>query len=399
MQAEETLIQGQPGYSPIQDGRLYSRPNDTKDAEKNRFLFFAGNTITPEMGKQCEWMKAGGIQVHNHCLRFARYYIRQGRLTPLLEDQHDPVAPETVDPADKSWYVIQPPLGYIAPSVVPGVPGVTPPPLKSRRMLPGEQVEIILQGENLQNTQPRGIVELKALKGYEYKPQDLGNGLYLDPEIWRIQRAIFPDYPLMPTLIHDVRQILDAAWENTALRSIVEDMQESSFQFETYALTTVEQAHLSMNEVATTVGYAMRYTQTALLLLNQLGMKRKDKEWQQTARLTSNDQPTVVVQQSSQTADDLLAMLADATQEERTVILDMMKRKRQASPTVINSAIIEEEPDLPSPFNPVIDETTMQAQSAAPPEFVCECGKTAASLAGLKSHQRVCEELLTKPGE
>lgn len=357
----ESLV-SQPGYVPIEDGRIYTRPDDTKDAEKTRFLTFAGNTVTPEAMRQYPWLKAGGIQVHNHCLRFVRYFLRQGRLTPLMEDQHDPVAPETVDPQDKSWYKIMPPQGYVAPSIVPGIPGALAPPLVSKRILPGDQVEMILQGENLRYTRPRGIVEIKALKGYDYKPENLGNGLFLDKEIWRIQKAIFPDYPILPVLIYDIRRTLDAAWENTALRDIVEAFQESSQQFESYALTTVEQAHLNMNQVASSVGYAMPYTETDLVLLAQLGMKRKDKEFQQMAQMTGENQ-TTVIHQSSQTADDLLAMLADATQEERTVILDMMKRKRQV-PVVAT----EEEVDLPSVNEPTaepvaevaIDAETMQ---------------------------------------
>lgn len=371
---ERSTIQN-PSYVPIEDGRRYVRPVDTSDAEKNRFLTFVGSTITPEIVRNRPWLKAGGIAISNHCLRYVKYYLRQCRITPLLEDQHDPVPPETVDPNDKSYYKILPPAGYVPPAVA-GQAAIMPEPLMSKRVLPGDQIPLILTGEqNIYKNMPRGVVELRSLKGFDYRPQALDNGLYLDPEIWKMQSAIFPTYPVLPGTILEVRDILDKAWEvHTSLRDIIEDFQLSSQQFENFARTVIEQAHLAMNQTAASVGYAMQYTGMHLVLLTQLGMKRKDREFQMTARMTGDGG-----QQSngSNIAEikEMFQMFREASREERDALMGLFEKKMAAqeaiAATEMPNPIIEPdspEIDLPNAFDdavPVasIGENTMMAQA------------------------------------
>lgn len=344
-----------PGYVPLLDGKLYQRPVNSQDAEKPRYPFFIGNVVEPEAARQRQHLKAGGIEVANPCLRFVKHFLRKGRITPLLEDQHDPIPREMVDPQDRSYYDIPIPAGYVPPMLTPIMSG-GPTALMGKRTLPGEQIDLILSGaEAIHRNLPRGIVEIRTLKGQPYNPTDIGNGLYLDPKIWEIQRAIFPDYPVLPVLISKVRELLDAAWEHTYLREIVEDMQTSSQQFENYARLTIEQAHVNMRNVAASVGEAMQYTPTDLVLLEQLGMARQDREFQQLAQMTGQ------ATQSSGTnlaeMREMFTMLMQANREEREAMLSMFGKQMAAPiPEPVNATVtVAEEIELPI----IIDASTM----------------------------------------
>jgi hypothetical protein len=260
-----------------------------------------------------------------------------------------------VDPQDRSYYDIPISAGYVPPMLTPIMSG-GPTALMGKRTLPGEQIDLILSGaEAIHRNLPRGIVEIRTLKGQPYNPTDIGNGLYLDPKIWEIQRAIFPDYPVLPVLISKVRELLDAAWEHTYLREIVEDMQTSSQQFENYARLTIEQAHVNMRNVAASVGEAMQYTPTDLVLLEQLGMARQDREFQQLAQMTGQ------ATQSSGTnlaeMREMFTMLMQANREEREAMLSMFGKQMAAPiPEPVNATVtVAEEIELPI----IIDASTM----------------------------------------
>ena len=377
------------GYVPITDGRRFVRPEDTRDAEKNRYLTFVGNMIDPESARQRTHLRVGGIEVENHCLRYVKHFLRQGRITPLLEDQFDPVAPETVDPQDKSFYKVLPPPGYVAPSGAEGAPAAVMPPLVSKRVLPGDQIDLIISGEhNIHRNQPRGIVELRSLKGWDYNVQDLGEGLFLDPEIWKLQRAIFPTYPMMPTLIVEIRRLLDEAWEHTYLRDIVEDFQKSSEQFETYARTTVEQAHLNMNTVAAAAGYALTYTPVDLVLLGQLGMKRRDREFQMTADMigqsaASNDMKDM---------KEMFAMMLQSSREEREAMVEMFKASQNAKASISADTMAEAPIRTDFATETVTNATPAGqeqiAEAIADTVHTCDCGESFPKAQGLSMHQR-----------
>jgi hypothetical protein len=394
MQTEESI--NRPGYVPITDGRLYQRPVDTRDAELPRYLGFVGNIVEPESARNRAYLKAGGMEISNPCLRYVKGFVRKCRITPLLEDTHSPVPRETVDPQDKSFYDIPVPAGYVPPW--PTQPHMGPSALMHKRALPGEQINQILSGSsNIHQMTPRGVVELRSLKGMSYNPVPVSDGLYIDAEIWRIQKAIFPDFPVVPVSIFKVRELLDAAWEHTYLREVVEDWQVSSQQFEDYARITIEQAHTNMNSVATSVGYAVKYTPVDLVLLEQLGMQRRDREFQQLAHMTGQTQQ----QGGSNISEikEMFAMFQQASREERDAIIAAFKKEPAAEPEAELTPVIDPPIDGTTMMASIVNDTPGGAEQIAEAtadtqsEFVCGCGKVAGSLAGLKSHQRVCPQL------
>jgi hypothetical protein len=317
-----------------------------------RYIGFVGNIVEPESTRNRVYLKAGGMEISNPCLRYVKGFVRKCRITPLLEDTHSPVPRETVDPQDKSFYDIPVPPGYVAPW--PTQPHMGPSALMQKRALPGEQINQILSGSaNIHQMTPRGVVELRSLKGMSYNPVPVGDGLYIDAEIWRIQKAIFPDFPIVPVSIFRVRELLDAAWEHTYLREIVEDWQVSSQQFEDYARITIEQAHTNMNSVATSVGYAVKYTPVDLVLLEQLGMQRRDREFQQLAHMTGQTQQLGGLNASE--LKELMQTFRDTSREELRMIIDAFKGGAVAP------AASEPAAERPPVIEPPIGETTMVA--------------------------------------
>lgn len=415
MQSEQS-VQERPGYVEISTNKMYERPTTVQDARKPCYLFFAGNIVEPEAARQRKYLKAGGIEVSNPCLRFSKDFLYKGLITPLLEDVFPPVPREMVDPGDTSYVDVIPPPGYVAPFGTPQPMG-GPSTMKVKNVLPGDQLNVILGGAaNVHGLIPRGIVEIRALKGEPYRPLILENGLYIDAKIWDIERAIFPDFPIRPVSVFAFRKLLDAAWNHTYLREIVEDMQVSSQQFEDYARATVEQAHVNIRSVASSAGYVQKYTPVDLVLLEQLEMKRRDPEFRELLSNQGGGKSEVGE------IKDLFKMFLDANREDREAMMAMYERRQNAEapaavvvptapdtddelPILIDLPVIDETtmmaaeptgtmPDAPLP-NPVLksEDLSTVADSVAPTsEFVCGCGKVNGSLAGLKSHQRVCEQ-------
>lgn len=409
MQSEQE-IQDRPGYVEIQTNRMYQRPTTVEDARKPCYLFFAGDLIEPMAARQRKYLKAGGIEVSNPCLRYSKDFLFKGLITPLLEDTFLPVPREMVDPSDKSYVDVIPPPGYVPP-FGSHVPTGAPSSMMVKSVLPGDQLNVILSGAanvpaNAQGL-IRGIVEISALKGEPYRPLVLNNGLYIDAKIWDIQKAIFPDFPIRPVSIFKFRELLDRAWEHTYLREILEDMQASSHQFEDYARATAEQAHTNIRSVATSAGYVMKYTPVDLILLEQLEMQRRDPEFRELLAGQGGGKSEVGE------IKDLFKMFLDANREQQEAMMKMYE-KRENSGAQASAPVPPTAPDtddeLPVLIDLPIDETTMQAQApnevlpnpvftpedlnpAMPAEFICDCGKSAGSLAGLKSHQRVCDQV------
>lgn len=408
MQSEQS-VQERPGFVGISTNKMYERPTTVQDARKPCYLFFAGNLVEPEAARQRKHLKAGGIEVSNPCLRFSKDFLYKGLITPLLEDVFLPVPREMVDPSDKSYVDVIPPPGYIAPYGT-AQPMGGPSSMMVKNVLPGDQLNVILSGAaNVHGLIPRGIVEIRSLKGEPYRPLILENGLYIDAKIWAVQRAIFPDFPIRPVSIFEFRKLLDAAWNHTYLREIVEDMQVSSQQFEDYARATVEQAHVNIRSVAASAGYVLKYTPVDLILLEQLEMQRRDPEFRDL--LSNQGSGGSKTDMSEMTG--LLKMLLDANREDREAMMAMFQQRQNAETPPPVPATEDSEDELPILMDLPIDETTMMANEpetvadeaipnpvikpedlnpAPQTEFTCACGQSTATLAGLKSHQRACDK-------
>jgi hypothetical protein len=264
-----------------QDGRKFEIPQQNRDNEKPRFVTILGTLIEPEMARDCPWMKFGGIQISNPCLRFVKNFVQKGRITPVLMDTYDWC---TVDywkkatGSDASYFERQIPAGYIPPLNEFNRPSVVQP-MMGKAALPGIQIDSIINGSaNVFKRSRRGVVEHKSLQGQDYNPEPLGDGIVADRAIWQIQKTIFPKYPFLPILFDETEQLLEDAKIHTYLRAIIDDDLESLNQIRDYARATVEQTHYTMRESAqkSESGYIPRYTDMDFVLLEQLGMARQD---------------------------------------------------------------------------------------------------------------------------
>lgn len=293
------------------DGRVFEPPQVDTNNEAPRYLAFMGSLIEPQTAKDRPWTKGGGIEVTNPCLRFVKNFIRKGRITPLLKDTHNfipyDVAKKIVDgdPTQHGYFRQGIPSGYKPPNLPPsrGVGyGTDPSPvgtLVGKVAYPGDQINGILTGTaNIASEgYRRGIVEITSLTGKPYKASQLEGGMYVDADIWEIQRAIFPDYPFFynqehqPTvLLDDIERILDDATRHSSLREIIDDFLRSLTDFRDYASTTIQNAHAKMREIAAkTEGYIPRYTAMDLVLLGQLGMERQDREIRKSIATPATD--------------------------------------------------------------------------------------------------------------
>jgi hypothetical protein len=263
------------------EGRIFEPPTQSRDNETPRYVTILGSLIDRDTATERPWTAGGGIEIANPCLRYVKNFIRKGRITPVLKDTHDYCTVEMWEKStgkDASYFERPLPPGYQPPTNEYG--HVTPVRRMMGKMaLPGEQIEAIVNGSaNVFKRSRRGVIEHKSLKGQEYNPQPLGNGIVADAEIWKIQTAIFPKWPFMPLLFDDTEQLLENAKVHTLLRPIVDDDLESLYQIRDYARGTVEQTHYTMRETARTseAGYIPRYTAMDFVLLDQLGMARQD---------------------------------------------------------------------------------------------------------------------------
>lgn len=403
------------------DGRMFEPPEANRDNERPRYLTFIGSLVDADTKRSRPWTVFGGMDVTNPCLRVVKNFIRKGRITPLLRDTHDYLPFDLVkktteiNPLQAGYFGQTIPHGYVPPALPPAngqfQPGFGnlaiggPSPygnMVGKLALPGEQINAILIGsENIaQNNVPRGLRELKSLLGYDYRQQVFSDGSVDDPAIREMQLAIFPGYPILPVLLdgeNSLQSLLDDATKHISLRAITDEMQESLAEFRSYAESTIQNTHNEMRESAGRRGYVWRYTAMDLILLEQLGMQRQDREIRAAATASGGGK-----------MEEIFAAFLQSQAEERTARLESEKRVEEMLAGRIDHSTMAASPlagvaGYPgasgySGFSGEVTnataegaETIAAAMADAAPEFVCPCGQEAKTLAGLKAHQRSCE--------
>lgn len=372
---------------PTETTRVFEPPQINQDNSRPRYLTCLGSFVTPEVMTQRPWTKGGGgIEIANPCLRYVRNFLRKGRITPLLRDTHDFLPYDFVkkttgmDPLSAGYFAQQIPIGYEPPRLPPpngqgalsgpsGLGGFSPyGSMVGKLALPGEQIDSILNGDdnvNRTNGNRKGVVEFTSLVGHEYRTEliRLENGATIDfdPDLWQIQRTIFPDYPNLPIKLDDIQALLDAAVVHTYLSPIVDTYGESLSQFRNYVDMYIQNVHQQMRERGPN-GYVRPYTAGDLVLLDQLGMERQDRQ-----ALPSKDRLEGALEQ-------LIALQI----EEKKANLERMQRLESIGQTEAQ-----------------ISADTMAAAPIPQPvsTFPCKCGSypkpgQTGSEAGLAAHKR-----------
>lgn len=355
------------------EGRRFETPQISQDHQKPRYVAFVGSLVERQTMVDKPWTKGGGIIIANPCLRYVKNFLRKGRITPVLKDTHDyrPLdLQKRASEGDTSYFTQPIPQGYVAPMLPEGGGPAKHGYMVGKMALPGEQIVAITEGSAAvaYGGMRRGVVEIKSLRGQEYVDVDFefnGVTIHTDKTVWEIQRAIFPDYPLIPILIEDVGRLLDDAKQHTMIREIVDDYQTSWNQFREYANVTIRHTHMTMREIAgASHGYIPTYTAIDLILLEQLGLSRQDEE------IRKNVTPT-------------------GDPELREMFKQYIALQVEEKEALKARSVRAEEPADVSPAENGTRETLSHA---------CDCGKSFDSPQGLSLHKtRHCE--LTKQKE
>lgn len=323
-------------FTGFEDREPFELPKANEDVKLPRYLFTAANHITPRVARERPHMKAGGLNVFNPCLNQSRDFIRRGRFVPLLTNQHMPVPIEEANTENSDYFHV--------PLEGESLRGLTGPleagGMMSRAAYPGQQIAHILEGSpNVDgNGQRIGIVEIETLKGHVYKLTDIGNGFRTDKELWKIQRAIFPDYPDIPFALRPFTELVKRAIdENTGdIRSIAQEAHGSCVQVEAWMIRSIEITHQNMGFLAQK-GYSYPYEDIDLLIIEQLEIDRRDEHFKRTAQ-------AIAAQPQALDSQSLIAMMRQAGKEDReafqTMLLEVIKELKN---------------------EPAIDENTMKA--------------------------------------
>lgn len=321
----------------------FQPPTANEDIKLSRFLFTAANLITPDIARDRPHMKSGGLNVFNPCLNQTKDFIRRGRLTPLLMSQHVPIPVEDAPPGDSSYFNV--PLE--GESLRSASSFYEQGGMMSRLAYPGQQIMHILEGSpnglGAGGGHRLGVVEVPTLKGHDYKLENIGGGVLTDKELWKIQKAIFPNYPDLPFKLQPFTDLVKIAIDaNTGdIRSIAEEMYPSCVQFEGWAVRHVEKVHQDMGQAAVK-GYASPYEQIDIVILDQLGMRREDEHFKRSAQQAAQQQLDPA---------SLIALVREAGAQDREMFMAGM------------SQLIQEWKSDSKP--PVVDENTMKAEPPA----------------------------------
>ncbi len=392
--------------------RIFEPPQANLDNQRPRYLTFLGSFVTPEVAAQRAWTKGGGYEVANPCLRYVKNFLRKGRITPLLKDTHDFMPYDyvkkttEVDPLSAGYFAQQIPKGYIPPNLPPpngqgglglGNMGSYSPygMMVGKLALPGEQIGSILNGDDnvCRNLGRKGIVEFTSLLGHEFRTElvrtEQGT-VEVDRTLWDIQRAIFPQFPIVPPKLDEIEQLLDQA--PLTLQAEVDVYRESLSQFRGYVDIYIQNVHQQMRERAPN-GYVRPYTAGDLVLLDQLGMERQDRQ----------GRAPIVQGTSDSELKEILAQFMKAQLDEKQELARMRAEQNvKPEPQITESTMAAAPIDAGASGQAGASGTSgasgasgavfAETEVAEAAEFVCSgCGREAASLAGLKAHERACE--------
>jgi len=275
----ETVL---PSDAEFQNDLKFGTP-DLVNREATRYLFFAGDIITPRRKQERKDLAHGGEESASPCLWRARHFIRRGRITPLEYGPRWDIEPRV-------------PAGTRTIAVIDH--GGNPTILEGSALLgiptyPGEAIfEIIATGDE---GMPMGIVELNSLRGVDY----------VDVAKENYQHLFFPTYPNLPPTLRELEDTIRKVRSvESVVNEIKSDMLDSCARFRLYGTAKVEREHQLMRKPANEAGYVFGYSQLAETLLPQLEIPRQDQGLQTMAQLTGKITEAVLNQGATQTGPD-----------------------------------------------------------------------------------------------
>jgi hypothetical protein len=240
----------------------------------NRFLFLALDVLTPSRKRACRRLSFGGHELISECL-VTRNFVQKGRITGLVRSG-EPILEENVPDGADFFPMTQPQRIEVAGALA--MQDMSDSPLGAVPAYPGDHFSAIMNGSGSEiDSRKIGLVEIRALSGFDYKIEQLAPGLRVDRRLWDINRYFLPTFPVVPVLLTDFRKQIQAAYNGTAdttLKSIAEDMLQSCEVGSLWATETLDAKERLMVQGGPQQGYAYVYDELEESLLEQMGRSK-----------------------------------------------------------------------------------------------------------------------------
>jgi hypothetical protein len=188
----------------------------------------------------------------------------------------EPILEENVPDGSDFFTMPQPQRIEVAGALA--MTGMSDSPLGAIPAYPGDHFSSIMNGSASEiDSRKIGLVEIRALVGFDYKIEQLAPGLRVDRRLWDINRYFLPTFPVVPILLTEFRNQIQAAYKGTAdttLKSIAEDMLQSCEVGSLWATETLDAKERLMVQGGPQQGYAYVYDELEESLLEQMGRSK-----------------------------------------------------------------------------------------------------------------------------
>ncbi len=320
-----------------------------------RWVFFALDVIQPERKQELSWLAVGGEESSCPCLmKYGRGFVPRGRAA-ILEMGGEPIPMRHMGD-----------LSAVAWQGLPSDNHTTSHNFGFVPVYPGDGLRLLKKYSSVGR---KGLDELTALEGKEWEEchTPIEDGI-LDV----VEQAQFGD-GMSKTLRGLEEQIKFAKVNDSRIDygKLSEEQLKLCEDSRNWAtrLISIEHGLLKLGHVGEWQGgHSYAYSPVIEMLIEQLELKRQDQPIQEMADMVSQIIAKTSPQGGGMSAADF----------------DFLMDQKLAKVREVDAAKIAE----------------LEAKLAAKDAevFICDCGKEAASLAGLKAHQRACE-VFNKPTE
>ena len=266
-QEEDSPVIGVYDREPIQ------APQSKIAREATRYLITVFDYLTPSRKRDCKRLRLGGHEVTANCLGRTGGFLQRGRLTPL-ETGGEPILEENA-PDDSAFF----PIPQSNVDVPQGIMQGSASAVGAIPAYPGDEISSILNGSSNHIDGRRiGIVESKVLIGHKWNAEEMAPRLVVDPYIWEIQRYFFPQFPVLPRLIVEVRELIERGirhTKDTTIIAIAEDYLTSIEIGSLWATETLDSKERMMKQPVG--GMVHVYSELEESLLEQMGRSKVEQ--------------------------------------------------------------------------------------------------------------------------
>lgn len=309
-------------------------PTVAPDLRSVRWLFFAGNCVTPDELTQYAddignggslWWQHGGLPRNIPGLYRSHNFIARGRFVPLemgLEHVPADYVTETGGGAPVVRVFQTPNIGEGDGRMAGRLMGPQDPSIASIERFPGEYITSLLNRQEAGlSRRPVGLVELTAFKGLDpKKPEEAAL-------VQRVHSFFFPDFPYLPPTLNGLEATIRAgvaraedAGELTAIiKSVGQAMLRSVVTYRNYANAEIESNENWIRQMSTNPGVASSYwpiTETLMQQMERRPMQRltdvaaPDTSTATAPSVSLNDLLGVIRQSNAETNDKFMTLLA-----------------------------------------------------------------------------------------